>query len=193
MDDRNIHMEEYLTNLQDSHLQQLLLQVLAWRLGDKPDLPTKLAESTELNQALVYRLIESLCPPLEESINNLQSTVTSIEAVITTTFSNSLRTKIATILFSLKEKCTSYCSSHAPSLSRVVYHDWKIETQIATESLGRFTRPIALITLRIQPTASGKLLLPPLNSVRMELAKEMIDALSAGFDKLQNQLVRIIQ
>ena len=191
--DRVIQMEEYISNLQDSHIQQLLLQVLAWRLGDNADLPSKLLKSSGLNQASVYRLIETFCPPLDETVNNSQSSISTIEAVITPSLSKALRTKIATIVFSLKDKCVSFCSSHAPSLSRVVYHDWKIETQIATESLGRFTRPVALITLRVQPTASAKLLLPPLNSVRIELAKEMIDALSAGFDKLQNQLVRIIQ
>jgi hypothetical protein len=75
----------------------------------------------------------------------------------------------------------------------VLYHDWKLETQIATESLGRFARPVASITLRIQPSSRGTLLLPPLETVSMELAKDMIDALSSGFDRLQTQLGKIVK
>jgi hypothetical protein len=47
--------------------------------------------------------------------------------------------------------------------------------------------------LRIQPSARGDALLPLLESITMELGKDMIDALSSGFDRLQAQLTNIVR
>lgn len=186
-------METFLGSLDEKKMKDLLLQVLEWRLGDQADLPAKLSTATQLEQANVYSLLETLCLPIDTAVNGKPKTSKEVEDTVPPTLSEKLRQKIGQIAFAEKDKYTNLCLTHAPSLSHVVYHDWKIETQIATESLGRFARPIALVTLRIQPSASGNQLLPPLTSVRIELAKEMIDALSAGFDKLQNQLVKIVK
>jgi hypothetical protein len=89
-------------------------------------------------------------------------------------------------------KVRHFCVEHTLSLSRVLYHDWRLTTHVATESLGRIARPVASITLRVQPSARDNQLLP-LESVTMELGKDTIDALSSGFDRLQTQLTKIVQ
>ncbi|KAH0786523.1 COMM domain-containing protein 9 [Histomonas meleagridis] len=184
---------ETLKSLDGKQMKDLLLQTLAWRVGDMPDLPAKLSQTYSLKQYEAYQLIELICPALDYTINNNPQTSDEIFKDYKIQIDGKTKQILADTAFENKEKFISFCEKHVPSLSRVVYHDWTIETQIATESLGRIARPIASITLRIQPESEGKQLLPPLRSVSMKLAKDMIDALSSGFDRLQNQLSKIIK
>ena len=182
-----------LKSLDGKQIKDLLLQTLSWRVGDMPDLPSKLSQAFSLKQSEVFQLIELICPALDYTINNNPHTSDEIYQNYKIQIDGKTKQILADTAFANRENCLDFCKKHAPSLSRVVYHDWTIETQIATESLGRIARPIASITLRIQPESSGKQLLPPLQSVSMKLAKDMIDALSSGFDRLQNQLSKIIK
>lgn len=176
----------------DNALKNLILKVLAWRVGDVQDLPTTLSESLSATQSETLHILEILCPVLDKIINDKPESEKDIIPVIKE-LSDETKQKIAKIAFGLKDKCISFCSEHSPSLSRVLYHDWNTSMQVATESLGRIARPIANITMRIQPAATGNCILPPLKSISMDLSKDMVDALASGFDRLQNQLVKIVQ
>lgn len=179
--------------LEESQIKSILLRVLAWRVGDLPDLPKKLTETYSISMAEALTVCEILCPALDVLINNNCESADFIAKDLKIAVSEECKGNISRAAFGIKDKCTTFCLEHTPSLSRVLYHDWKLETQIATESLGRIARPVASIVLRIQPASKGTLLIPPLESVSMELSKDMIDALSSGFDRLQTQLNKIVQ
>jgi hypothetical protein len=186
-------MSSFLARFDESQIKNLLLRVLSWRLGDTPDLPTKLSQSISSDHSQTLQLLELLCPALDIAVNQNPCSAEEILENLKNTLDEDANRKIAKAAFESKENCITFCKDHAPSLSRALYHDWKLETQIATESLGRIARPVASITLRIQPSSKDALLLPPLESVSMELAKDMVDALSSGFDRLQTQLSRIVK
>lgn len=186
-------MASILEQIDEGQIRALLLRVLAWRVGDLDDLPAKLAESYSISASQSLELLEGLCQPLDIAVSTKSESAAEILKAFKWNLSEATKEKIAKTTFELREKCVTFLLEHSPSLSRVLYHDWKIETQIATESLGRIARPVASITLRIQPAAKGSELLPPLESVSMELAKDMVDALSSGFDRLQIQLSKIVQ
>lgn len=176
----------------ENALKNLILRVLAWRVGDVQDLPAQLTESLSITTSETLHVLELICPVLDKIINEEPKSEEEIIPVIKELNSETTK-KLATISLSIRDKCISFCSEHSPSLSKVLYHDWNTSMQVATESLGRIARPIASITMRIQPASSGKCLLPPLQSLSMDLSKDMVDALASGFDRLQNQLVKIVQ
>jgi hypothetical protein len=186
-------MAATLEAIDEGQLRGLLLRVLAWRVGDLPDLPAKLAQTFSIEQPESLALLELLCPFLDYAIRQDPASGDAIFAAVRSRLSDATRRKIACTAFDARARCVNFCLEHAPSLSRVLYHDWRLETQVATESLGRIARPVASITLRIQPSARGDAILPPLESITMELGKDMIDALSSGFDRLQTQLTKIVQ
>jgi hypothetical protein len=186
-------MAATLEAIDDGQLRGLLLRVLAWRVGDLPDLPAKLAQTYAIEQPAALALLELLCPFLDCAIRQDPPSGDAIFAAVRSRLAEATRRKIASTAFDARARCVNFCLEHAPSLSRVLYHDWRLETQVATESLGRNARPGASITLRIQPSARGDAILPPLESITMELGKDMIDALSSGFDRLQTQLTKIVQ
>ena len=185
-------MASYIEGLEEGALRNIMLKVLAWRLGDIQDLPQQLVESFSISQFEALQVLELLCPVLDCVINEDPQ---SKEAVLSKikNLKEATKEKLANVSFSIKEKCKDFCKDHSPSISRVLYHDWNTSMQVATESLGRIARPIASITMRVQPAASGSCILPPLKSVSMDLSKDMVDALASGFDRLQNQLVKIVQ
>lgn len=186
-------MNSILGDLDGGQMKSLVLKALSWRLGDMPELAKKLAESYGAKQSDVYKLLELLCHALDITINQNPASAEDIQGKFRMQIDGEVKKLLAETLMLVKDKCIAFCKEHEPSLSRVLYHDWRVETYIATETLGRIARPIASITLRVQPAANGNLLLPPLQSVSMELAKDMVDALSSGFDRLQKQLSKIIQ
>jgi hypothetical protein len=186
-------MATTLEAIDEGQLRGLLLRVLAWRVGDLPDLPAKLSETYSIEQVDAFSLLELLCPFLDYAIYANPSSSTEVFTNVKSQLTESTRQKLANTVFENRAKCLTFTLGHTPSLSRVLYHDWRLETQVATESLGRIARPVASITLRIQPSARGDKLLPPLESITMELGKDMIDALSSGFDRLQTQLTKIVQ
>ena len=186
-------MASLLESIDEAQVRALLLRVLAWRVGDLDDLPKKLSETYSVSESQALELLECLCLPLDVAVSRKPESAEKLCEALHLNASEAVKAKLARATFEIREKCVSFVLEHTPSLSRVLYHDWKIETQIATESLGRIARPVASITLRIQPAAKGSELLPPLESVSMELAKDMVDALSAGFDRLQTQLSKIVQ
>jgi hypothetical protein len=130
---------------------------------------------------------------LDDAVYANHSSSADIFKNVKSQLNEAIREKLANTVFETRAKCINFILEQTPSLSRVLYHDWRLETQIATESLGRIARPVDSITLRIQPSARGDKLLPPLESITMELGKDMIDALSSGFDRLQTQLTKIVQ
>lgn len=186
-------MASLLEAIEEAQVRALLLRVLAWRVGDLDDLPKKICETYSVSESDALELLERLCLPLDVAIALRPESVDQLLQGLKMSASEEVKRKLASATFEIREKAISFVLEHAPSLSRVLYHDWKIETQIATESLGRIARPVASITLRVQPAAKGSDLLPPLESVSMELAKDMVDALSSGFDRLQTQLSKIVQ
>jgi len=186
-------MTGVIDRLDEAQVKALLLRVLAWRLGDLPDLPKKLTEAYSIETSEALAVLELFCHPLDFTIRWNPASAAGIADSLKIEASDDCKGKLARATFEIKDKCIAFCLEHAPSLSRVLYHDWHLQTQVATESLGRIGRPVASITLRVQPAAKGAALLPPLESVSMELAKDMVDALSAGFDRLQTQLGRIVQ
>jgi len=186
-------MTQYIKGLPENEIKYIFLRTLAWRLGDLADFPNKLMETFSVTQSESYVLLELLCPVLDIVINENPKSAEEIYKLINDQIDEATRMNLANAAFNSIEKCISFCKEHTPSLSRVLYHDWTTNIQIATESLGRIARPVASITMRIQPAASGKNILPPVKSVTMDLTKDMIDALASGFDRLQNQLVRIVQ
>lgn len=186
-------MSSILEKMDNEQIKTVILKVLSWRLGDMPDLAKKLSESYEVKQYDIYKLLELICHALDITINQDPKNEEDIVKNFRMSVNGKIKELLAKALIEIKDKCINFCKEHEPSLSRVVYHDWKVETHIATETLGRIARSVASITLRVQPASDGKLLLPPLQSVSMELAKDMIDALSSGFDRLQKQLSKIIK
>ena len=186
-------MSNPLDGLPENSISSILLKTLAWRLGDLPDLSNKLMDAFSITQLKSYELLETLCLVLDILINENPNDIEVLIKSIQSDISNDTKKSISEAALKNKEKCLNFCLEHLPSLSRVLYHDWKTSVQVATESLGRIARPIASITMRIQPASEGKYLLPPLKSITMELTKDMIDALNSGFDRLQTQLVKIVQ
>ena len=190
---KKVSMASAIEGLDEAALKKLILQVLAWRLGDIPDLTQQLMEQFSVSQFDALQILELLCPILDCVINNDPQSPKDVFQSAKGNISKETKELIANVGFSIKKRCIDFCTDHSPSLSRVLYHDWNTSMQVATESLGRIARPIASITMRIQPAASGTCILPPLKSVTMDLSKDMIDALASGFDRLQNQLVKIVQ
>jgi hypothetical protein len=187
-------MAATLEAIEESQLRTVLLKVLAWRMGDMPDFPSKLAQTYEIEPSTALALMELLCPFLDYTIYSSPASSDGIVAnVKAPKLSEAARHRIARSAFESRAKGVTFCVEHTPSLSRVLYHDWRLTTHVATESLGRIARPVASITLRVQPSARDDKLLPPLESITMELGKDMIDALSSGFDRLQTQLTKIVQ
>ena len=182
-----------LEGLDEVKIRKLLLQAISWRVGDMPALVSELVKNFSISEYEAIQLFETICPVIDYTINKNPESVDDIIKNVRINVPDSVLQTLANGAFSSKDKCISFCLDHAPSLSRVLYHDYTLQTQIATETLGRIARPIASITLRIQPAANGNMLLPPLKSVSMDLAKDVIDALNAGFDRLQNQLNKIVQ
>jgi hypothetical protein len=179
--------------IDEDQLRGLLLRVLAWRVGDLPDLPVKLAENYSIEQSESLALLELLCPFLDYAIYANPPSTGDIFTNVKSRLADATRQRLSNTIFETRAKCINFTLEHTPSLSSVLYHDWRLESQVATESLGRIARPVVSITLRIQPSARGEKLLPPLESIAMELGKDMIDALSSGFDRLQTQLTKIVQ
>ena len=185
-------MTSTLESLNDAQLKKLILQVLSWRVGDMPTLVTELANGFSISPRDSISLLELICPVLDYTINKNPSSESEISDNVSIRVSDDIKQKIVSSAFASKDKCINFCREHSPSLSRVLYHDYTIETHIATESLGRIARPVALITLRVQPSARLNMILPPLESVSMEVGKDVIDALNSGFDRLQNQLSKLV-
>ncbi|OHT13591.1 hypothetical protein TRFO_03357 [Tritrichomonas foetus] len=186
-------MSTILEGLNEAQTKTLLLQVLSWRVGDMPSLVADLAKNFSISESNSIAVLELVCPILDYTINKNPESADAIFQNVVIAVNDGVKRNLAENAFASKEKCISFTRDHAPSLSRVLYHDYTLETQIATESLGRIARPVATITLRIQPSSKLDMLLPPLESVSMELAKDVIDALNSGFDRLQNQLSKIVQ
>lgn len=185
-------MSSPLENLDEGEIKKILLQTLAWRIGDMPSLVSELAEKFSISQYDSIKLLESISPVLDYTINKNPNSSDDIVRNVKIDAPDEVLHHLAEGSFASKDKCINFCLQHPPSLSRVLYHDYTLETQIATETLARIARPVATITLRIQPSSREKMLLPPLESVSMELAKDVIDALNSGFDRLQNQLNKIV-
>jgi hypothetical protein len=181
-------MTELLASLSADNLKKALLQCVSWRFGDSPELPGQLAETLSVPQNEALAFLELLCPPLDYIVDYPCSSAEDVYGHLSSDVSVDDRKKLAAAAFEARDKVHAFCVSHNPSLARVLYHDWRLDTHVATESLGRIARPVASITLRVQPPAHGALLLPPLKSITLELGKDMIGALSAGFDRLQLQL-----
>jgi hypothetical protein len=159
-----------------------------------PDFPAKLAQAYEIEPSEAFAVLELLCPFLDDAIYSSPTSPDDVVAhVKAPRLSEAARQRIARSAFESRSKCVTFCVEHTPSLSRVLCHDWRLTTHVPTESLGRIARPVASITLRVQPSARNDQLLPPLESITMELGKDMIDALSSGFDRLQTQLTKIVQ
>ena len=186
-------MTSLIEGLDEAAAKNLMLKVLAWRVGDIQDLPQQIMEQFSVNQFDSLQILEFFCPILDCIINQNPQSEKDVLNSIKGTTSDKAKELISNVGFSIKNKCCDFCKDHSPSLSRALYHDWNTSMQVATESLGRIARPIASITMRVQPAANGTCILPPLKSVTMELSKDMIDALASGFDRLQNQLVKIVQ
>ena len=179
--------------LDEAAIKNLLLKVLAWRVGDLQELAQQLTETFSISQFEALQVLEILCPILDCIINENVTSAEQVKLSAKGNINENTKEMLAKVGFANKEKCRDFVKDHAPSLSRVLYHDWNTSMQVATESLGRIARPIASITMRIQPASSGSCILPPLKSVTMDLSKDMVDALASGFDRLQNQLVKIVQ
>jgi hypothetical protein len=179
--------------LDEAAIKNLLLKVLAWRAGDLQELVQQLTETFSISQFEALQVLELLCPVLDCVINENVTSAEQVKISVKGNVSEKTKEMLANVGFDNKDKCIEFVKNHSPSLSRVLYHDWSTSMQVATESLGRIARPIASITMRIQPAASGSCILPPLKSVTMDLSKDMVDALASGFDRLQNQLVKIVQ
>lgn len=186
-------MASLLDNIDEAQAKGLLLRVLAWRVGDMPDLPKTVSDTYSIPLADALVVLEKLCPAIDFVIQHKPESDDAVISGLRLSDSDETGKKIARAAFLVKDKGFAFCLEHTPSLSRVLYHDWHLETQVATETLGRIARPVASITLRVQPAAKGNMILPPLESVSMELVKDMVDALSSGFDRLQMQLTRIVQ
>ena len=186
-------MTSAIEGIDESGIKNLMLKVLAWRVGDIQDLPQQLMEQFSVSQFDSLQILEVFCPVLDCIINENPQSANEVLRAAKGTISEKTKELISNVAFSIKEKCRDFCKDHSPSLSRVLYHDWNTSMQVATESLGRIARPIASITMRVQPAATGTCILPPLKSVTMDLSKDMVDALASGFDRLQNQLVKIVQ
>jgi hypothetical protein len=44
------------------------------------------------------------------------------------------RQQLANTVFETRAKCINFTLEHMPALSRMLYYDWRLETQVATES-----------------------------------------------------------
>jgi hypothetical protein len=186
-------MAEALAALGEDQLKKLLLTVVSWRLGDVPGLPGTVSETLSLTIPQSTGFLEILCVALDQSVNPAKTTVQDVYNHLPGSLPAAERKKLSVVAFSLREDLRSLCLNHVPTLARVVYHDWRLDTHVATESLGRIARPVASVTLRVQPPASGKSLLPPLESITLELGKDMVDGLSSGFGRLQAQIAKVIK
>lgn len=186
-------MESNLEELDESQIASLIDKTLRWRLGDEPNLPLQVVTAFTLTPSVSLKLLEFLCSVIDLTVNEKPESADYIFSQIKAVINDETKHFLANTAFEKRDAMFQFVSTHTPSLSRVLYHDWKIDTQLATESLGRISRPVATITLRIQPASNGSQMLPPLKSITLDLAKDMVDALNSGFDRLQNQLTKIVQ
>jgi hypothetical protein len=163
-------------------------------VGDVRDLPGKVAQTYEIGLFDAFALLELLCLCLNYTIYREPGSPDDIAAnVRVPNVSDAARTRIAGAVFAIRSKCLNLCLGTRRPCQRVLYHDWRLTTDVATDSLGRIARPVASTMLRIHTSARGDRLLPPLEIITIELGKHVIDALSSGFDRLQRQPTKIVQ
>ena len=94
-------------------MKDLLLQALAWRIWDMPDLPKKLTKTFSLKQYEAYQLIELICSALDHTINNDLKSSDEIYQNCKIQIDEKI---LADTAFANKENFTNFCKNHSPSL-----------------------------------------------------------------------------
>lgn len=175
--------------------------ILEWRLGGDIDIINDFSRKYKMQQKEVISNLEYFSSIMDIIVynydNNIQNTVDNVKNYVKRKSCIEIDDKLSEIIISVAiDNVIHYfekCMNHSPSPDRILYHDYTTKVQISTESIERISRPVCVITLRIQPKSYGNKLLPSLKNVSLELSRDMLDALASGFDRLQTQLVKIVQ